>query len=246
MESEKTYASQKLALSKMSNKTDSISDFSACNTNSNDERKVAHNIAIRFKKDEKFSGKIGEDINEFIAFYMETAVDDELSSTKKLKYFHNLFDQEGRRYNRNYVQHNCHKFEEACIKLQDDFSSIARQNVIRKYLQDLSLLFFMEKKSCKAGEALEELREAITKFTPQGPRTHRSEEDKVEYLYNVTIEAEWAQNALTQCYTNNPPWNFQQLYTALDSAWLQHQKLKEKSLRRNEIQISSCPIPSIL
>lgn len=52
----------------------------------------------------------------------------------------------------------------------------------------------MEKKSCNVAEALEELHEAITKFTPQGPRTHRSEKDKVEYLYDATMGAESAQN----------------------------------------------------
>lgn len=54
--------------------------------------------------------------------------------------------------------------------------------------------------------------------------THRSEQDKFEYLYDATIGAEGARNALTQFYRNNPPWNSQQLNTALDSAWL-HNKV---------------------
>lgn len=30
--------------------------------------------------------------------------------------------------------------------------------------------------------------------------------------------------ALTQCYATNRPWSFEQLYTALDAAWLQNQR----------------------
>lgn len=86
MEGDKTYASQTLALSKAANTTDFISDFSARKTNSNDV-KFADNIALRFEKDEKLSAKTGEDINEFITIYMEVAVDYELFSTKKRKYF---------------------------------------------------------------------------------------------------------------------------------------------------------------
>lgn len=67
---------------------------------------------------------------------------------------------------------------------------------------------------------LTKLRDIITKFAPQGPRSHRSEEAKVEYLYGAMIGIEWAKNALPNCYGNVLPWSVIQLYTALDSAWL--------------------------
>lgn len=83
------------------------------------------------------------------------------------------------------------------LELKINSESIARQNRVRKYLQNLSLTIVLEKKSCNVSKTLEELCEVITMDTPQGPRTHRSEEDKVEYLYDATIKAEWAQSALT-------------------------------------------------
>ena len=45
----------------------------------------------------------------------------------------------------------------------------------------------MRERSCSVTEALEEVRETITKFSQQGPRNHRSEEDKVEYLYRAVV-----------------------------------------------------------
>lgn len=50
MESDKTYASQKIASSKMPNTVDSISNISARNTNIHEDRNVAHSISMRFKK----------------------------------------------------------------------------------------------------------------------------------------------------------------------------------------------------
>lgn len=51
-------------------------------------------------------------------------------------------------------------------------------------------------------EAVEALRKTITKFTPQGEKAHRSENNKVEYFYNAVIEADRACSALTSWYTN--------------------------------------------
>lgn len=156
-------------------------------------------------------------------------MDYDLSPAQKLKYLHILFIGEANIFYRNYVQSVSSSFQEACASVQNEFNSIARQNRIRKYLQTLSIGSIMKTKSCSVEEALEHLLETRTNFTPQGPSNHRSEDDKVEYLYDAVIEAEWARNALTQCYTNIPSRNFQQLYRALDSAWLQHQKVMNKS-----------------
>ena len=64
--------------------------------------------------------------------------------------------------------------------MQDEYNSITLQNRIRKYLQSLRIQSLMHAKKLNTAEALEELREIITRFAPQGPRTHRPEEDKVE------------------------------------------------------------------
>lgn len=55
----------------------------------------------------------------------------------------------------------------------------------------------MEKKSCKVPETLQELLEVTTKYASPGPRTHKPEENKAEYLLDATIGAYWAQNLLT-------------------------------------------------
>lgn len=52
-----------------------------------------------------------------------------------------------------------------------------------------------EKNLSNVSEAFHELRKVITHFTPQKPRTHRSKEDKVEYLYEDTIGENWAQKS---------------------------------------------------
>lgn len=104
----------------------------------------------------------------------------------------------------------------------------------------------MEKKSHTVREALEELRELSTHFDLQRPRPHRFEEYKVECLYKALINVRSAQNVLTQCCTNTHPWGFQQLYTALYSARLQHKKHKKKtSSRKYDTQTFSQQIPSI-
>lgn len=84
----------------------------------------------------------------------------------------------------------------------------------------------MEMKSYTVSEALEELRDVLTRFDHQGPRAHLSEEDKVDYLYNAVVGQNWSKIVLKECYSSTPPWQFQQLYTSTDAAWLQDQKNK--------------------
>lgn len=45
----------------------------------------------------------------------------------------------------------------------------------------------IEKKAYSVSYALEKLREVIIKYAPPVPKTHTSEEDNVEYLYDATI-----------------------------------------------------------
>lgn len=107
---------------------------------------------------------------------------------------------------------------------------------VQNYLWNLLLSSFTEKYSCTIGKALKELRDAITKFAPQGSRSHKSEKYKAEFLYDAAMTEKWAQNALTQCYRNTTPWNFQQIRSVLDFAWLQHQTFKEKSSHEYDTQ----------
>lgn len=67
----------------------------------------------------------------------------------------------------------------ACNKIQNEYNSITQQKKVRKCFQNLSLVFVMEHNSCDVLEALVKVCEAVTKFAPQEPRTHRSEEGKM-------------------------------------------------------------------
>ena len=215
------------------------------NQNGMEERHIAHNLSNRFRKDDKFTGKLGEDIDEFIANYDDAVSDFALSGIQQLKYFHLVFDGEAKQFYRRNIANKADSYEIACSLMRNEYNSFTRQNHVRKFLQGLRLQAIMDKKNCSPNEALEELRSQISKFAPQGPKNHRSEEDKVEYLHDAVIGIDWAQSALTQSVASNPAWNFQQLYTALDSAYLQHQKQKEGSSRDQSKAVSSS-MPGIL
>lgn len=62
--------------------------------------------------------------------------------------------------------------------------------------------------------------------------SYRTEKSKVEYLFNSVIGLPWEKQALTQCYENHPPWNFQLLYIALDAAWSQDQQQAGNKIQR--------------
>lgn len=192
-ESGKTCARQRLPSMRSLATTGLSADFlTVCTPNDNNDTKIAHNIATRFKNSNKYLGKVGEDINELIASYTEATRDYKLSATQNLKYFHNHFADDVRRFYCIYVQSDSTTFQEACIKIQTEYRSLSHQNRVRKYLQSLSLVSIMGKKPCNFSEALGKLLDVITRFTSQGRRTHQSEEDKVENLYEATIGAECA------------------------------------------------------
>lgn len=84
--------------------------------------------------------------------------------------------------------------------------------------------------SCDTTVALEKLPDMIIFYTPQGPKSYRTEEDRVEYLQNALAGVGWAKSALTQCYAHDPPWTFHQLYTAQEISWLQEEHIRKKTL----------------
>ena len=133
-------------------------------------------------------------------------------------------------------------FNECC----KSSNSITRQNRIRKLLQNLRLSQILKTKNCSVSEALAELCENITQYTPQGPPARRSDPDKTEYLYDAVIGTEWAKPVLTQSLASTPPWTFQQMCSALDAAWLQEQKQNES--RKPDpfrTHLTMAPLPGI-
>ena len=116
-------------------------------SNVTSDQKLAHNVASRFKREDRYTGKIGEDINEVINNYCETASDYELSTDQMLKYFHNEFDGEAKRFFRSNVVNHANTFETACQLMQNEFNSITRPNRVRQLLQNLRLTQAMSTKN---------------------------------------------------------------------------------------------------
>lgn len=56
-------------------------------------------------------------------------------------------------------------------------------------LHELRLKDITQKNNCTVNDALEELRDGIAKYAPEGLRTHRSEQDKIEYLSDAIVGA---------------------------------------------------------
>ena len=56
-------------------------------SNEESNRKLAHNIASRFRRDDRFTGKLGENITEAINNYIDAAVDYQLMKHTSLSFF---------------------------------------------------------------------------------------------------------------------------------------------------------------
>jgi hypothetical protein len=204
------------------------------NSGENFSGRVAHNMATRFKSsDDKFSGKLDENLTEYLNNYMDACQDYSLTPQQKLDYLHHMFDGEAKRFFRSNVSSNCNSYSEACSLMQSEFNSVTRQNRIRKHLQKLRLGDIMTRKTCSVTEALEELREIITKLSPQGPRNHRSDDDKAEYLYKAVVGAHWAKASLSASQSSSPTWTFQQLYSSQDASWF-HEQEEVEALQRDK------------
>jgi hypothetical protein len=55
-------------------------------------------MATRFKADQKFTGKLGEDLTKYISNYMDAANDYNLSAKQKLDYMHHVLDGEAKKF----------------------------------------------------------------------------------------------------------------------------------------------------
>ena len=90
----------------------------------------------------------------------------------------------------------------------NEYINVTTQHRVRQYLQGMKLSSIIEKGNCNTSEALEKLRDQINKFAPQGQKNNRNEESKVEYLYDAVVDQTWASSALTNFYSQTPPWRF--------------------------------------
>lgn len=154
-----------------------------------------------------------------------------------MRYVHNLFEGDGKHHYREEIKNIFESHEDAKRLLIAKLTNINKQNPIPQYLQSLEIKNIMEKEACNTSEALEKIRDTITKYATEGPFSYQSQEVKIEYLYNAVSINEWARVPLRQCFAKNPPWNSHQLFTALDKPWLQEQRQN-----CNKVSISNEPV----
>lgn len=84
---DKSYGRQKLDRLKISSNDTSLYISTHRPSEHSDDKRTAHSVASRFKKDEKFPAQIGEDVNKSLEGYTEAAIDYELSATQSYATF---------------------------------------------------------------------------------------------------------------------------------------------------------------
>lgn len=149
-------------------------------------------------------------MNDYIHSSEKASADKDLNDEQMLKYLHNIFEDEAKRF-------------------IDKYSNIDCTIRIRQLLQATTFSSVVNKDWCNVNTALKRLRDTIINYAPRGPKSYGSEEAKVKYLYNAVSSIDWAKPVLTKCYPYEIPWGFQKLYTALDTSWVQEQREAKKS-----------------
>lgn len=89
-------------------------------------------ISSNLKKGERFTGQIRGDINKFIANHIDTCNDLKAKAEKRLKYFHNQFDKDAKRFHCKAVQVSAVTFSETCDLIPKKYNLSIRQHRIRK------------------------------------------------------------------------------------------------------------------
>lgn len=85
----------------------------------------------------------------------------------------------------------------------------------------------MRKEKVDTVGALEFIRDSITQLASQGQVEYRGEAHKKEYLCEAVLGNPWASKSIAMSNENN--WSFQKLYSALDAAWLLHERSERAS-----------------
>lgn len=211
-------------------RTQTTEFITTTNNKEDSERKAAVSVSQQYKNNkDRFKGKLGEDIHQYIHNYETICEDYKLSESQKLKFLHYLFADEAKTFFDSLDISEKDTFEKATNSVIKQFDTKTKQTRVRQYLQSLTLTEIVNNKSCTISDGLEELRSTISKLAPQGPTAHRTEEAKIDYMYNAVLQHEWASTVLNSCYTEDSKMTFNKLCNALDSAYLQHQNRKNMS-----------------
>lgn len=92
----------------------------------------------------------------------------------------------------------------------------------------------MNKETLENIQAPEFITDKINSLTGQGPQAYRHEAHRRQYLYNTFTRCPWATNSLIAA--EQEEWKFQELYVALDAAWLLHEKADEARQTDNGVK----------
>lgn len=163
-----------------------------------DTGRVAHNVINRFKKEKKFSGILCGGFAKTIHSYINAANDYSLTHEQKLHILPNIYKRRTWSFFRRKVENDAQTFGEACYLMKCELDSVIVQKRVLRYLQIIQLKSITDEKGCSVSEALDKLKEKIRKFTSQGPPAHRTEEAKVEYLYEAVVGQKWTRDALAK------------------------------------------------
>lgn len=150
-----------------------------------------------FKMNEIFSGKLCVHVHAYLNNYEEACSNYFFSEEQKFSSLHNLFDGEAKQYYRDTTVGTCSMYDDFKQLLISKYSNATKKEKIGQYFQKLSLRIVMDKKICDVIEALEDFRNTIAKFAPQGLLSYHTEEAKVEYLYNAVVGSKWCNIPLT-------------------------------------------------
>lgn len=101
------------------------------------ERRTDHNMSGRFKFEDRFSGRIGEYIMEYLKIYEWALMDYKLFNAQVLQPGHNLFDEKSNLLYRDKVAPAYSDYGQAKPLLICNYNSIGRQSRVWEYLQGI-------------------------------------------------------------------------------------------------------------
>lgn len=133
------------------------------------EERVAHNVAMRLKDNEKkFSGDIGKCWMECVDEYQQITRDYKLTPSQKLQYLHNILSKDASRFYLDRVSHYVTTFQQAVEMIDHEYNSIVRQTRVKNYLNNLRVSEF-ESNGNEISVALAKVYKTILKLSRQVP-----------------------------------------------------------------------------
>lgn len=78
-----------------------------------EEKKPAHNVSQRLTNNEKWFGRLGEHVHEYVNNYAEVFLHFILSEEEKLRFLQNLFDREPKHFYRDRIASTCSTYDDA-------------------------------------------------------------------------------------------------------------------------------------